>query len=97
MITTPRENATGAVTPAPAGDKKAARRPMRTSLAAHGEPMIWLAGGGLAIAMKDEHSREPALITYLVTASGLTLAGVGAAFWGVVAGALALAVQRLRR
>jgi len=46
--------------------------------------------------MKDEGSREPALITYLVTASGLTLGGVGAAFWGVVAGALALAVQRLR-
>jgi len=33
----------------------------------------------------------------VVTASGLTLWGVGAAFWGVVSGALALAVQRWRR
>ena len=29
--------------------------------------------------------------------SGLTLRGVGAAFWGVVTGALALAVQRWRQ
>jgi predicted benzoate:H+ symporter BenE len=27
----------------------------------------------------------------------VSLGGIGAAFWGVVAGALALAVQRLRR
>ena len=33
----------------------------------------------------------------VVTASGLTLWGVGAAFWGVVAGALVLGVQRLGR
>ena len=54
-------------------------------------------GGGLAVAMKDDAQREAALITFLVTASGLTLWGVGAAFWGVVAGALALAVQRWRQ
>jgi benzoate membrane transport protein len=47
--------------------------------------------------MKDEGQREAALVTFLVTASGLTLWGVGAAFWGVVAGVLALAVQRWRR
>ena len=39
---------------------------------------------------QDEQQREPALITFLVTASGLTLLGVASAFWGVVAGALAL-------
>jgi len=71
--------------------------PVELVLAVAGFALLGTIGGGLAIAMKDEHSREPALITYLVTASGLTLAGVGAAFWGVVAGALALAVQRLRR
>ena len=51
-------------------------------------------GGGLAVAMKDEGHREAALVTFLVAASGLTPWGVGAAFWGVVAGALALAAQR---
>ena len=53
-------------------------------------------GGGLAVALKDDAQRESALITFLVTLSGLTLAGIGSAFWGVVAGALALFVQQWR-
>lgn len=44
---------------------------------------------GLTLAMRDEKQREAALITFLVTASGLTLFGIGSAFWGVVAGILA--------
>jgi benzoate membrane transport protein len=71
--------------------------PKELVLALAGFALLGTIGGGLAAALHDERSREPALITYLVTASGLTLGGVGAAFWGVVAGALALAVQRLRR
>jgi benzoate membrane transport protein len=45
----------------------------------------------------DEREREPALVTFLVTASGLTLAGIGAAFWGLVAGAIARIVLSARR
>jgi benzoate membrane transport protein len=71
--------------------------PQELVLAVAGFALLGTIGGGLAAAMKDEGRREAALITYLVTASGLTLGGIGAAFWGVVAGALALAVQRLRR
>lgn len=48
---------------------------------------------GLSVAMQEERQREPALITFLVTASGLTLFGIGAAFWGLVAGALAMLMQ----
>ena len=70
--------------------------PKELVLAVAGFALLGTIGGGLAVAMKDEASREAALITYLGTASGLTLGGVGAAFWGVVAGALALAVQRWR-
>ena len=51
-------------------------------------------GGGLAMAVKDESHREAAIITFLVTLSGVVIAGVGSAFWGVVAGALALFVQQ---
>lgn len=51
-------------------------------------------GGGLAMAVKDESHREAAIITFLVTLSGAVIAGVGSAFWGVVAGALALFVQQ---
>ena len=54
-------------------------------------------GGGLVAALQDEAHREPALITFLVTASGVTLAGIGSAFWGVVAGGVALFVQQYGR
>jgi benzoate membrane transport protein len=70
--------------------------PKALVLALAGFALLGTIGGALAAAMKDERAREPALITFLVTASGLALWGVGAAFWGVVAGALALAVQHWR-
>jgi benzoate membrane transport protein len=68
--------------------------PKELVLAVAGFALLGTIGAGLTAAMKDERQREPALITFLVTASGLTLWGVGAAFWGVVAGVLALFVQR---
>ena len=43
----------------------------------------------LANSLEDISTREPALITFLVTASGFSLWGIGAAFWGLVAGAVA--------
>lgn len=48
--------------------------------------------GGLTQAMSEPKEREAALITFLVTASGLTLFSVGSAFWGIVAGLLTLAI-----
>lgn len=47
-------------------------------------------GNGLAAALAKEGEREPALVTFLVTASGITLFGIGSAFWGLLAGVLAL-------
>jgi benzoate membrane transport protein len=47
--------------------------------------------------LQEESHREAAVITFLVTLSGLVIAGVGSAFWGVVAGALVLGLQRLGR
>jgi benzoate membrane transport protein len=52
--------------------------------------------GALAAALRDEGEREPALLTFLVTLSGVSLAGIGSAFWGIVAGAVALALLRPR-
>jgi benzoate membrane transport protein len=49
-------------------------------------------GSALALAVKDDRQREAALVTFLVTASGIALAGVGAAFWGLCAGALTMLV-----
>ena len=62
-----------------------------------GIALLGTIAAGLQSAMQDAAHREPALITFLVTLSGVTLLGIGAAFWGVVAGALALLVQQWRR
>lgn len=53
-----------------------------------------LATSGLAVAVQNESHREAAIITFLVTLSGVVIAGIGSAFWGVVAGTLALFVQQ---
>lgn len=70
--------------------------PRELVVAVAGLALLGTIGGGLAVALKDDTHREAALITFLVTLSGLTLAGIGSAFWGVVAGALALVVQQWR-
>ncbi|MDP9506216.1 benzoate/H(+) symporter BenE family transporter [Pseudomonas protegens] len=44
---------------------------------------------GLSGAMADEKQREAALITFLVTASGMSFLGLAAAFWGLIFGLLA--------
>ena len=62
-----------------------------------GLALLGTIGNALHVALVDEAHREAALITFLVTLSGVVIAGVGAAFWGVVAGALTLFVQQYRR
>jgi benzoate membrane transport protein len=45
------------------------------------------------LATKDE--RDAAILTFLATASGLALFGLGSAFWGLVVGFVALAAKKL--
>lgn len=71
--------------------------PKQLVAAIAGLALLSTIGGGLVAALQDEAHREPALITFLVTASGVTLAGIGSAFWGVVAGSVALFVQQYGR
>nr|WP_277882478.1 benzoate/H(+) symporter BenE family transporter [Pseudanabaena sp. FACHB-2040] len=70
--------------------------PQELVLAIAGLALLGTIGNGLATALSQEKEREPALITFLVTASGLTLWGIGSAFWGLVAGGVALGVLRKR-
>lgn len=49
--------------------------------------------GALDGAMAKHDQRDPAIVTLLVTASGLSLHGLGAAFWGLVAGFAALGIK----
>lgn len=51
----------------------------------------------LSIALKEEGERMAATITFVVTASGLTLFGVGAAFWGLIAGLTVLFLDMLKK
>jgi benzoate membrane transport protein len=62
-----------------------------------GLALLGTIGGGLHVALKDEDHREAALITFLVTLSGVVIAGIGSAFWGVVAGTIAWLVQQYGR
>jgi benzoate membrane transport protein len=48
-------------------------------------------------AYRDPETREAAAITFLVTASGLSFAGISGAFWGLVAGGVMMALQRFMR
>lgn len=59
-----------------------------------GIALLGTIGNSLAVAMREEAEREPALVTFLVTASGLSMAGIGSAFWGLVAGVVTLLVLR---
>ncbi len=70
--------------------------PRELVVAVAGLALLGTIAAALSVALKDEAHREPALITFLVTLSGISLAGIGSAFWGVVAGALALFVQQWR-
>lgn len=71
--------------------------PQEMVLGLAGLALINTIGSGLWAAVRDEGHRESALITFLVTASGLTLLGVGSAFWGLIAGGVTLVVLRLGR
>ncbi|WP_171728777.1 benzoate/H(+) symporter BenE family transporter, partial [Shigella sonnei] len=54
-------------------------------------------GGSLYQALHNERERErdAAVVAFLVTASGLTLVGIGSAFWGLIAGGVCYVVLNL--
>jgi benzoate membrane transport protein len=52
--------------------------------------------GALAAAMADAERREAAIVAFVVSASGIAVAGISAPFWGLVAGLAYAAVQRAR-
>jgi benzoate membrane transport protein len=54
-------------------------------------------GSGLTSAMQEPKEREAALVTFMITASGMSLLGIGSAFWGLIGGVLTLLVLNWRR
>ncbi|MEU4408227.1 benzoate/H(+) symporter BenE family transporter [Streptosporangium sp. NPDC023963] len=77
---------------------------LATALVLLSPPLLVEAVAGLALlgalasavvsAVADPEGREAAVVTFVVTASGLTILGVGAAFWGLVAGGLMTLLNR---
>ena len=51
-------------------------------------------GGSMMAAVSAPKDREAAIITFLVTASGITFAGISGAFWGLLAGGAVMALAR---
>ena len=51
--------------------------------------------GGVTAMMKEPRDIESALVTFMVTASGIAVFGVGSAFWGLVAGLVLFGARHL--
>lgn len=51
----------------------------------------------LAIALKEDRDRLAAIVAFAVTASGVSVFAIGAAFWGLVAGLAVLGLDRIKK
>ncbi|WDE03198.1 benzoate/H(+) symporter BenE family transporter [Thalassomonas viridans] len=58
-------------------------------MAVAGLALLGTIGNSLSASLARQDEREAALLTFLVTASGISLAGISSAFWGLVIGLLA--------
>ena len=54
-------------------------------------------GNGLQAALHNAEEREAALLTFMLTASGISLGGIGSAFWGLLLGLAVLWIGKLGR
>jgi benzoate membrane transport protein len=68
--------------------------PKALIVAVAGLGLVGSLAGSLGAAMADERQRFAAVMTFAVGASGLSIFGVGAAFWALVAGLITLAIER---
>ena len=66
-------------------------------LAASGLALLGTMGGALKEITSQDNLRMPAVVAFLVGASGIAPGGIGAAFWALVAGVLVWQAQTLRK
>ena len=62
-----------------------------------GLALLGTISGSLFQALHNEAERDAAIVTFLVTASGLMVFGIGSAFWGLVVGGICYSVLTLFR
>lgn len=70
--------------------------PRELVLAVGGLALLATIGNALSAALEKERFREASVMTFFVTLSGVTLLGIGSAFWGIVAGGVVLAMAKRR-
>jgi benzoate membrane transport protein len=58
-----------------------------------GLALLGALAAALVAAVAEPSQREAAIVTFAVTASGVSVLGIGAAFWGLLAGGLMLLVR----
>ncbi|WP_445396953.1 benzoate/H(+) symporter BenE family transporter [Zobellella sp. An-6] len=71
--------------------------PVELVMAIAGLALLGTIGSSLTVALADEQERDAALLTFMITASGLALFGIGSAFWGLVIGGGVHWLNRRRR
>ncbi|MGC4016238.1 MAG: benzoate/H(+) symporter BenE family transporter [Luteolibacter sp.] len=71
--------------------------PKELVLAVAGLALLTTIANGLALSLGEERYREASAMTFFVTLSGIALAGIGSAFWGMVAGLIVLGLRGLGR
>ncbi|MEU6840308.1 benzoate/H(+) symporter BenE family transporter [Streptomyces sp. NPDC046716] len=74
-----------------------AAMPHALVMAVAGVGLLATIEASLAAALADPSAREAAAVTFLATASGVTLLGIGSTFWGLLAGALTSLITSARR
>ncbi len=62
-----------------------------------GLALLGALGTSMVQALSEARDREAAIVTFLVTASGLAFLGISGAFWGLIAGGAVMALTRWRR
>lgn len=62
-----------------------------------GLALLGTIGNSLHAALDQPGEREAALVTFLITASGLSMLTIGSAFWGIVGGLMIRGLQTLGR
>ena len=69
--------------------------PQELVLALAGFALLGTIGAGLASATAGERYREASVVSYFVVLSGVTFAGIGSAFWGIIAGLAVVGIGRM--
>jgi benzoate membrane transport protein len=62
-----------------------------------GLALLGAISNSLSSALEDKEHLDASLITFMATASGVSLFGIGSAFWGVVLGSVVYAINHLLR